>query len=219
MTIVGVAGDTRQSSLTNSVGCLAYVLYTQQTYRGLLADGNLVVRTKIDPGGVAGAVRSAIRAVNPDSAPTPRTMVSVVAESLARQRFQMEILGAFAVLAQVLATVGLYGSHFLYCDGEPDTNRHPAGAGRAAFHHVPYDYRPGAGVGCRGRGAGSAGMHRAAAGIGSIAVRHRPERSGDNRDCSRSAAAGSSRGSVLPRAPRHAHRPDGGATGRVVCGR
>jgi hypothetical protein len=37
-------------------------------------------------------------------------MVSVVAESLARQRFQMEILGAFAVLALLLAAVGLYGS-------------------------------------------------------------------------------------------------------------
>jgi putative ABC transport system permease protein len=109
LTIVGLAGDTRQSSLTKSVDSLAYVIYTQQTYPGLLADGNLVVRTKIDPGSVAGAVRSAVRAVNPDSAPTPRTMLSVVAESLARQRFQMEILGAFAVLALVLAAVGLYG--------------------------------------------------------------------------------------------------------------
>lgn len=108
-TVVGVAGDTRQSSLTKSVDPLAYVLYTQQTYAGLLADGSLVVRTKIDPAGVAGAVRSAIRAINPDSAPTPRTMASVLSESLARQRFQMDILGAFAVLALVLAAVGLYG--------------------------------------------------------------------------------------------------------------
>jgi len=109
LTIVGVAGDTRQSSLTKPVESLAYVLYTQQTYPGQLADGNLVVRTRVDPASIAGAVRNAIRAVNPDSAPTPRTMVSVVAESLARQRFQMEILGTFAVLALVLAAVGLYG--------------------------------------------------------------------------------------------------------------
>ena len=104
-----MSGDTRQSSLTRSVDSLAYVLYTQQTYPGLLADGHLVVRTKVEPASVAGAVRSAIRAVNPDSAPTPRTMVSVLAESLARQRFQMEILGAFAVLALVLAAVGIFG--------------------------------------------------------------------------------------------------------------
>lgn len=107
--IVGVAGDTRQSSLTKPVDCLAYVLYTQQTYAGLLADGNLVLRARVDPAGVAGASRNAIRAVNPDSAPTPRTMESVLAESVARQRFQMEILGAFAALALALAAVGLYG--------------------------------------------------------------------------------------------------------------
>lgn len=109
LTIVGVVGDTRQSSLTKSVDSLAYTLYTQQTYPGVLAGGNLAVRTKLEPVSVAGAVRGAIRAVNPDSAPTPRTMVSVVAESLARQRFQMEILGALAGLALVLAAVGLYG--------------------------------------------------------------------------------------------------------------
>jgi putative ABC transport system permease protein len=109
VTIVGVAGDTCQSSLTKSVDSLAYVLYTQQTYPGLLSDGSLVLRTRVDPASVAGAVRSAIRVVNPDSAPTPRTMVSVLAESLARQRFQMETLGAFAALALVLAAVGLYG--------------------------------------------------------------------------------------------------------------
>jgi hypothetical protein len=49
LTIVGVAGNTRQSSLTKSVDSLVYVVYTQQTYPELLADGNLVVRTKIDP--------------------------------------------------------------------------------------------------------------------------------------------------------------------------
>jgi putative ABC transport system permease protein len=36
-------------------------------------------------------------------------MVSVLAESVARQRFQMEVLIAFAVLALALAAVGLYG--------------------------------------------------------------------------------------------------------------
>jgi ABC-type antimicrobial peptide transport system permease subunit len=38
-----------------------------------------------------------------------RTMDDVVAESLSRQRFQMTLIGTFAVLALVLATVGLYG--------------------------------------------------------------------------------------------------------------
>jgi putative ABC transport system permease protein len=110
LTIVGIAGDTRQLSLTQkSAFPGAYALYTQQQNAGRLADGNLVVRTAVDPASVAGAVRSAVRAMNPDSAPTPRTFDAVMAESLARQRFQMETLGAFAVLALVLAAVGLYG--------------------------------------------------------------------------------------------------------------
>jgi len=109
VTVIGIAGDTRQSSLTKSVSSLAYVLYTQQTYAGQLADGYLVVRTRTEPASIASTVRRGIRAVNPDSAPTPRTMASVLAESLARQRFQMEVLAAFAVLALVLAAVGLYG--------------------------------------------------------------------------------------------------------------
>jgi len=110
LTIVGMVGDTRQLSLTQKSGFPAlYALYTQQQIAGLLSGGNLVVRTAVDPASVAGAVRSAIRAVNPDSAPTPRTLDAVLAESLARQRFQMETLGAFAVLALVLAAVGLYG--------------------------------------------------------------------------------------------------------------
>jgi predicted permease len=109
LTIVGVAADARQSSLTSSPYPAAYVSYTQQQSQGLLSGGVLVVRTHGDPAGLAVAVRSAIHAVNPDAVPTARTMDEVLAGSLARQRFQTEILGAFAVLALLLAAVGLYG--------------------------------------------------------------------------------------------------------------
>lgn len=94
-----MAGDTRQSSLTRPADPLAYVLYTQQTYSGLLAGGNLALRTEAKAHGIAAVVQGVIRAVNPDSAPTPRTMASVLAESLARHRFQLQILGVFAALA------------------------------------------------------------------------------------------------------------------------
>ncbi|HEV2448715.1 MAG TPA: FtsX-like permease family protein, partial [Candidatus Sulfopaludibacter sp.] len=110
MTVVGVAGDVRQSSLTQkSVYPAAYVCYTQQTFLPALTGGTLVLRTQGNPAPLAGAVRSAVRAVNPESDPTPRTMDAILAESLARQRFQMQVLGGFALLALVLAAVGLYG--------------------------------------------------------------------------------------------------------------
>jgi len=109
LTIVGVAGDVRQSGLTQPIFPQAYTSYTQQTIADMLKGGTLVVRTAIDPAVLAGPVRAAIHAVNPDAAPSTRTMDAVLANSVSKQRFQMQILGGFAVLALVLAAIGLYG--------------------------------------------------------------------------------------------------------------
>jgi putative ABC transport system permease protein len=109
LTIVGVASDVRQSGITRPLFPQAYVSYAQQAMGGMLSGGTLVVRAATDPAAVAGAVRAAIHAVNPDAAPSTRTMDSVLAGSLSKQRFQMEILGGFAVLALLLAAIGLYG--------------------------------------------------------------------------------------------------------------
>lgn len=109
LTIVGVTGDVREDGLTARVFPQAYTCYAQQQNAGLLAGGMLVARSGAASSTVAGAVRRAVRAVNPDSVPRTRTMESVLAGSLSKQRFQMEILGGFAVLALVLAAVGLYG--------------------------------------------------------------------------------------------------------------
>jgi putative ABC transport system permease protein len=109
LTIVGVAADTRQSDLARKPFELAYACYRQQQIPAILSGGTLVVRTQVAPLSIAAAVRNAVRAVNPDSVPTPRTMDAILAASLARQRFQMEILGGFALLALLLAAVGLYG--------------------------------------------------------------------------------------------------------------
>jgi predicted permease len=109
LTIVGIAGDIHEDGLTVPVFPQAYTCYTQQESGGMLNGGTLVLRTVVEPASVAGAVRTAIRAVNPAAVPGTRTMDSVLAGSLAKQRFQMQILGGFAVLALLLAAVGLYG--------------------------------------------------------------------------------------------------------------
>jgi len=109
LTIVGIAGNIREDGLTRPVFPQAYTCFTQQTSGGILTGGTLVVRTALPPAALAGAVRTVIRAVNPEAAPRTRTMDSVLAASLAKQRFQIEILGGFAVLALLLAAVGLYG--------------------------------------------------------------------------------------------------------------
>jgi putative ABC transport system permease protein len=118
VTIVGIAGDIRENGLTRSVFPQAYTCYTQQTWGPVLDDGALVVRTTLPPASVASAVRTVIRAVNPEAAPRTRTMDSILAGSLSRQRFQTQILGGLAVLALLLAAVGLYGvlSHLVTAD-------------------------------------------------------------------------------------------------------
>ncbi len=101
-------GCSRGRPYAGGVSTGLYVLQ-QQTWGPILDGGTLVVRTALQPEGMAGAVRAVIRAVNPEAVPRTRTMDSVMAASLSKQRFQMEILGGFAALALLLAAVGLYG--------------------------------------------------------------------------------------------------------------
>jgi putative ABC transport system permease protein len=109
LTVVGVAGNVRQSGLTEPVQAQAYVCYSQVQIPGQLGSGNLMVRTAVDPRSLAPAVRRILREANSEAAATFRTMDDVMAGATARQRFQMQVLAAFAALALMLAAVGLYG--------------------------------------------------------------------------------------------------------------
>jgi putative ABC transport system permease protein len=109
LTIVGIAGDVHEDGVTRAPFPQAYTCFTQQVWAPILDGGTLVVRTGPEPESMASAVRAAIRAVNSEAVPRTRTMESVMAASLSKQRFQMEILGGFAALALLLAAVGLYG--------------------------------------------------------------------------------------------------------------
>jgi putative ABC transport system permease protein len=70
----------------------------------------LLVRTTGDPLGIASAVREQVRAIDKDVPVTHiQTMEQVFSASVAQQRFSMLIVGLFAGLALMLATVGIYG--------------------------------------------------------------------------------------------------------------
>ena len=83
-----------------------YVCYTQANQ---LTEPMLMIRTPLDPARLAGAVRAAVGAVDREISVELKTMDAQMAESVARQRFQMQVLGGFAALALLLAAVGLYG--------------------------------------------------------------------------------------------------------------
>ena len=80
------------------------------TQAGFFAPRHLVVKTDVEPLGLAAAVRRTVWEIDKDQPVSDiRTMEEVLSESIARQRFSMLLLGVFAAVALVLAAVGIYG--------------------------------------------------------------------------------------------------------------
>jgi predicted permease len=104
--IIGVVDDVRASSLDEAPAPAVYLPETQMTYPQLV----LVMRTKGDPIAVLPLLRRELHALRPDVAlEQVRTLHDVFSASLARQRFSLVLIGAFAIAALALAVVGLYG--------------------------------------------------------------------------------------------------------------
>jgi putative ABC transport system permease protein len=112
MTIVGVVPRTRNEAPGElNVESLhlvqEYVLASQDPQ----PENQLHVRTNLrDIGPIVAAVKREVESLDPDQ-PIGHitTMDEAIASSLATRRLTMVLLGAFAVLALVLASVGLYG--------------------------------------------------------------------------------------------------------------
>jgi ABC-type antimicrobial peptide transport system permease subunit len=69
-----------------------------------------VARATADPAGLAAAITREARAIDPNLPIFDvKTMEQWLSESLARRRFAMLMLGLFAMVAMLLAAVGVYG--------------------------------------------------------------------------------------------------------------
>jgi predicted permease len=74
---------------------------------------SVAVRTPLDAGSIMPAVRNVVYgAANDQAVFNVETMQQIVSDSMASQRLPMILLAAFAVLALVLASVGIYGVIF-----------------------------------------------------------------------------------------------------------
>jgi putative ABC transport system permease protein len=104
--IVGVVGHVKQRGLEGDSPVQYYVPHRQLSAASVF----LVARTSTQPTTLSSAVRSAIQEVDAEL-PVFRvtTMERLVADSLAQRRFAMSLLGVFALVALILASVGLYG--------------------------------------------------------------------------------------------------------------
>ena len=105
-TVVGVVGDARTVSLAKPDPIMIYVPYLV-SYRAI---AGLVVRTHQDPFEMADAIRQTLWSVDRAvPVPTVRALGGVVADSVANQRFEMDLLLLFAASALFLAGLGVYG--------------------------------------------------------------------------------------------------------------
>jgi predicted permease len=105
MTIVGVAGDVRNSNPTEKPGPEIYMPYLQNPQSNLI----FVVRTAGDPASMIQTIRQTAHNLDPQAAMRATTMQSTISESIASQRFRSMLLSIFASLAVCLAMAGIYG--------------------------------------------------------------------------------------------------------------
>ncbi len=104
--VVGVIGDVKYAGLDQQTRPEMYAPFAQRAWPFM----RIVARSNSDPALVAAAIREAVRAIDPDQ-PVDKmmTMSSVVSASFVGRSFYMQLLGTFAALAFILASVGIYG--------------------------------------------------------------------------------------------------------------
>jgi predicted permease len=107
-TIVGVVDDVRQESLAVDAEDAFYLPTVQWAWGDDVL--SLVVRTEGDAAAMAPAIRKAIWSVDKDQ-PIVRvaTMEAMVARSEAQRHFALVLFECFAVVALLLAAIGIFG--------------------------------------------------------------------------------------------------------------
>ncbi len=104
--IVGVVGDIKQYSLEDQSIAQIWTVYAQNPH----IFATLAVRTAGDPMAMADVVRSAVWSVDKDQPVWKvRTMESLLDRAVGQRRFVLQLLGAYSVVALLLAAIGIYG--------------------------------------------------------------------------------------------------------------
>jgi len=104
--IIGIVGDSKHMNLDAEVKPMSYWPHPELAYQGM----TFVIRTRGDAAAVTSSARNVIRTLDPEQpVANIRAMESLIGTSVARARFNTLLLTIFAVVALLLAGVGIYG--------------------------------------------------------------------------------------------------------------
>ena len=103
--IVGVVEDVHESGPALEAGPALYRPFEQDPWPTM----SIVVRTEGDVDALGRAVTARIQERHPNQPVTVNVLSELVSELVARPRMQLFLVGLFAAMALVLATIGLYG--------------------------------------------------------------------------------------------------------------
>jgi predicted permease len=104
--VVGIVGDVRHFGLSNNAMPEMYFPLAQR----YSDDAYLIIHANRNPMALPGAVRDAVRSIDPDEPIASfATMDQLLSRSVAAPRLRTLLLTAFGTLALLLALVGLYG--------------------------------------------------------------------------------------------------------------
>ncbi|HEV8431374.1 MAG TPA: ABC transporter permease [Pyrinomonadaceae bacterium] len=108
--IVGIVADVRQMGLDEPVKAEMYLPYQQINHNPWFIPRDLAIRTNGDTSSLVGSVRQIIGEVDPDQPiSNVATMAEVLGTEAAQRRMGMILLAGFALLALLLASLGIYG--------------------------------------------------------------------------------------------------------------
>jgi len=105
--IVGVVGDVRSARLDQQNDMEFYRPFRQENFSFL----TIAVRSPLPPDTVTKSVQAALKTIDPGLALIqPQPVSEVMAQALGQAKLMMVLLGVFAGVALLLATVGIYGA-------------------------------------------------------------------------------------------------------------
>jgi len=110
ISIVGVVADVHQMGLDEPVKAEMYFPFSQVDSWPFYSPRDLAIRTTGDPLMLVDGIRAAVHAADPDQPISNVALLSdLLGEEGAQRQMGMVLLSAFAVLALILASLGIYG--------------------------------------------------------------------------------------------------------------